>query len=366
MQNLLEKLTKKFKENKLKMASLAMASALTMSTVSLTSCKNTNENNSNSNINNSQEYPDNSSSSSNNENSSSGNNGGGSVDYSQFSETFKNVLNSAEYNDWIYLDENTVLPDKKSLAYENPIFNALPYGFLEDEGFNIKKIKQGKLYSKADLYIKDNEDALYIELRAEIEASTNYLANYILKYPLTKQEVKEIKILFTSLGTSSKTTYHQAPFFVQELSYLKEPVVISKAYATKDALNAFENYADNKKFISSATNATFMGSTFMDDSVNFDAYNTFQIHKSLSNNYTDLPQGRMEIGQVSTYNLMATPVYIDGVIVYINTISSGFAILEEDEIKFKNSKEVVTYFSAENCYFKNIYNDKSLDKEFSK
>lgn len=362
MQNLLEKLTKKFKENKLKMASLAVAGTLTMAAGlgAFAGCKNNeNNHNSGSNTSTSQDYSDTNSSDTGNENSSSSG-GNGSVDYSQFSETFKNVLNSAEYNALIYSDENSVTSGAPK-SFSNAKYNAIPYGFLEDEGFDINKIKSNSLYSKSDMYLDNNN--LFIELRVEIKSSKSYLANYILKYELNEKELNEIQLLFSSIGgPNGKTTYYQAPFFVQELSYLKDPEIISLAYTTLETTDIFESYASKKQYISYSTTATFMGSTFTDSPL---TYQKYQIHTYLANEYSSKPIGTMKIGQISIYTFSGNPTPIDGVHVYQNTKSSAINILDEDKIKFENSIRTVTYLNSENSYFKDILKNNCLENEFN-
>lgn len=140
----------------------------------------------------------------------------------------------------------------------------------EDEGYNIADMKDNKLYVYASSYLINND--LFIELRAEIKTDfkfyynkySSYLTNYILKYNLTNQELKALHSDIYSLAGS--TTYLQAPFFIQELSYQKTPEVISKKYVTLDALATAQDKTNSRRFLGSNTHImTYLGENQIDD-----------------------------------------------------------------------------------------------------
>ena len=269
----------------------------------------------------------------------------GNPEYSKYSQILQNVLNDMYYTSLISVDQTWTGSEQESPSYKNPKYNAIPYGFLEEEGFNIEQIKNKQLSSKSDMYIIGND--LFIELRVETKASKNYFTNYVLKYSLTNQELHELDALFTNTG-SGKTTFYQAPFFVQELSYAKTPVIASKSYVSVDSINAFEDYADNKQFIAKSTTATYLNAEIIDNY----SFHTYQIHKRLLNNQS---KGTMQIGQIrflvpakgveSINNQNVTTLY---------NMSYSFDLLPEDKTNFENNLKTVTYYNCENASFEDI------------
>ena len=133
--------------------------------------------------------------------------------YSQIMDT---VLNDEYYTSLV---DNFTYEDNSS-AYYDPH----PYGFLEDEGYNIDDIKNGSLECYSTSYMKD--DGYYIRTMVENKASTDYYGCYIIKYDLTDQEKDELDMLF-------EDEYIQTPLYIQEISNQKSASVQSEAYISK-------------------------------------------------------------------------------------------------------------------------------------
>ena len=135
---------------------------------------------------------------------------------SEYSQIMDTVLNDEYYTSLV---DNFTYEDNSS-AYYDPH----PYGFLEDEGYNIDDIKNGTLKCYSTSYMKD--DGYYIRTMVENKASTDYYGCYIIKYDLTDQEKDELDMLF-------KEQYIQTPLYIQEISNQKSASVQSEAYISK-------------------------------------------------------------------------------------------------------------------------------------
>ena len=144
-------------------------------------------------------------------NNNGGNSGSQTPDYSKYSQILQNVLTDDYYTSIASIENSDTDYGKKRWSYNHPKALSIPYGFLEDEGLDIESIKSKYLPVKSCIYLIEND--LYIEVLAGIKSTTKfitdeniYYANYLLKYNLTNQELKEIKTLFTPLGIDFKTT----------------------------------------------------------------------------------------------------------------------------------------------------------------
>ncbi len=74
---------------------------------------------------------------------------------SQYSQILQNVLNSSYYDNLA----DGFIPG----VIHGNIFQPLPYGFLEDEGFDITALKNDSLHSYTYTFIKDGEpNSLYL------------------------------------------------------------------------------------------------------------------------------------------------------------------------------------------------------------
>jgi hypothetical protein len=300
-------------------------------------------------------------------NSSDSDNDSTNNKYANYSQILQNVLTDFYYYELISLNNSYYDTTKENLYWQNAKYNAIPYGFLEDEGVDIDKIKKNEVESYSDMFLDGNN--LVIELKIEnkvgYEFSTgvsSYFTNYILKYELTDQEIKEIKALFKSLSSGEKETYFQSAFFVQELSYLKTPTVISKAYATEKGLQTFEKHSDKENYFETNTiEATFMG---VENLYGGDIYfaNTFQIHPTMLSRY-DQSQGTMTVAQITVYSTGSGCATYDGLKIYNSSKPDAHFTTDEYLQNFENSKRCVTYLTCQNSYFRDIEAKESTLKE---
>lgn len=194
----------------------------------------------------------NSNSNNNNSNSNSNNNGNSNTDsngeqdkYAKYSETLKTVLTSDYYIDLIRNAKYSA--ESKDYSYETANkYQAIPYGFLEDEGFDIKAIKEDRLKCETEVFLLDGE--LYLTCRVENKASTDYYTHFVIKYNLTEQELKDLNLTHKeySDGNQWRSVSFQAPFFIQQLSLDKEATKLSENNITKDAEKMAEKHIANK------------------------------------------------------------------------------------------------------------------------
>ena len=118
---------------------------------------------------------------------------------------------------------------------DSQLYDPIPYGFLEDNGYNIETIKNNTLECDSVAYIKEGENRnLYIATRVENEGDTPYYTCYTLRYSLSDDELNDLNMLH-------RNGYFEAPLFIQELSYQKTATVISEASVTIDTFNNILN-----------------------------------------------------------------------------------------------------------------------------
>ena len=288
----------------------------------------------------------------------SGNNNGGSQNpnYSKYSQTLQNVLTDSYYT--------TIIGDAKSTdddyVYNHPRYQPIPYGFLEDEGFDISKFKTKQLSCTSELYSIGND--LYIELKAEIAASTNYIANYVLKYSLTEQEMSELNKLFSSLyySTYQYATYFQAPFFVQELSYSKDPEVQSVGYTTAECNNSSVEFFNAREMIGTSHMATYLKSEYVDNSQT--VYHYYIVRPKVSESKCN-----SKMGIVKMHVNGHCEIVVNNRVVQNNSdLKLSGKLTAENRTNFNNSIQSITSYTSRNHYFKDHNNQNALESVFGK
>lgn len=281
-----------------------------------------------------------------------GNSGSQTPDYSKFSQILQNVLTDSLYFNLI----NSTSVN----TYNNPVYQPIPYGFLEDEGFDIVQIKRKNLKCTSELFSIEND--LYVELKAEIEASTNYMANYILKYTLTQQEMNEMKNLFTEISISSfeEGTYYQAPFFVQELSYLRDPEVLSVSYATDICNEGANEFFDKKEMIGGSHISTYIKREPVENSQTIYYYYLVRPKTAYSKYSSKVGVVKMfVIGDASfTHNNRTILNYQD--------LRTSGKLKTEDRENFNNNIYNIISYTTRNHYFIDITKKNALENVFGK
>jgi len=275
-------------------------------------------------------------------------NGGSTTEnnkYSKYSQILRNVMEDTDgyYSNLISFAESA----SYDYAHNNPKYQTIPYGFLEDKNYDINKIKNKELYSCSELYSIDND--LFVELKVEVAASTNYLDCYLLKYTLTDQELSELKKLFTEqYSNPGMKTFYQAPFFIQELSYVKNAEVISLSHTTKTTDDGAIGNCDRRELLASGHNVLYLGSTYLNDPDI--AYHTYQIKVK-----TFPASCNTELYTLVLATSTHGGLNINGVQVhdYINFSKNGTLTTENRE-KFESSKIDVTAYTTRSHLFTDI------------
>ncbi len=154
------------------------------------------------------------------------------IDLNQYSPTLQKVLTDEYYKQLRGGFE------KEGNKGDYNQYQAIPYGSLKSLGYSnsdVNNILNDTYSAQSFVYIKDND--LYIALNAEQKpGSEKYYGSFLLKYELTEQELYELKMLHKDYAKNT-TTLAEAPLFIQALSQLKTPEVLSSAYITQDALD---------------------------------------------------------------------------------------------------------------------------------
>ncbi len=366
--NLLTKLVEKIKnikdETKKRIMATVLAGGIALSGLGMTGCTSCNPNPNDPNTPITNPGDDNGETQTPGNNGGSQNGGSSQNDYSKYSQILQNVLTDPYYYNLEFIHEI----DGSEATYNKQKYMAIPYGFLEDEGFDVKKFKDEKLHATSQVYTINND--LFIELRAEIDAgkkvwdtATTYLANYILKYTLTEQEMKEILALYKHMYILhfEKTTYLQAPLFVQELSYLKTPEILSKAYITREALYKTQSYCNDKNFVTNLNAMTYVESKYIPS--DFPEYETTFITHSYN---LDAVKSNHDIYVLKFTTLSTGPsdtgcVMVDGNQIYINRTATALTLTKENKEIALASAKTGKFLDCSYCYFKNV-KDTSIDE----
>lgn len=106
------------------------------------------------------------------------------IDYSKHSELFRQLLENREYQD-IMCSSN----------FDTTIYSH-PFAFLESRGHDVSSIISGEIKCKTFMFVSDTiPDYLYIATCVADPGNT-YYTEYLVRYHLTEQEMKDFKSLF--------------------------------------------------------------------------------------------------------------------------------------------------------------------------
>lgn len=275
--------------------------------------------------------------------------------YKNYSQILQTVLTNETYVRLTNLS-SVYTSNNLPFSYRNNLYSPIPYGFLEEEGYDLKQLKENHLACQQDLFIVDND--LYIALRVQHQDYSEFLTNYLLKYNLSAQEMKELNSLFTNITAANKTTFVQAPLFVQELSYQKNPEVISETYITKDALNAVEEHLNSKAYVSNMTTATYIKTEF---GVNSDdsrvVYHTFLIQNSAQNTiYVTRVKNNFTVAEIKFASLGNFFENINGKSVFVSAKKNAYHLNNEGKAILNETRRTVTTISCHESLYVNINN----------
>ena len=165
----------------------------------------------------------------------------------EYSQILQNVLTDNYYNGLI--QEAEIYKKNNDFSYiHSNAYNAIPYGFLEDEGFDVEAIKNDNLKCETEAFILNDEpNSLYLTCRVENKASTDYYTHFVLKYNLTENELKDLKLVYKDIAQGQGVSF-QAPFFIQELSQVKDTVKLTEMNITKESEKELEQSIAENNF----------------------------------------------------------------------------------------------------------------------
>lgn len=233
-------------------------------------------------------------------------------------------------------------------------FDPHPYGFLDDEGYDIAKIKNGTLECLSNSYLAN--DGYYIQTMVEHKNSTaDYYGCYILKYSLSDTEKAELDDMFTD-------GYIQAPLYIQEISNQKTAEVVSEAYISKTAYaNIFTAVTNNKKTyqLLGTSNIDFM---FLNRTAD-DLGQHYDIQVYVRNAATTLRTHNGKVGQIRYSSTSSDKVEtLNGNLVLINN-PERWNVSDTNQNSYENSIRNVTSY---NCQSVNLSKYSALENNSEK
>lgn len=266
--------------------------------------------------------------------------------FSGYSQTLKNIFTDDYYQSLAW--------DIQSGASSEKIakFDTIPYGFLQDKGYNIKDIKSNNKVISVVYIKKDEPNQLYVDCKVEHKSSENYYACYLLKYELSDQEKKELNMLFKPAKKDNRgeeVIYVQASFYVQELSYLKTPTLLNTSYISCDSFDKIQKDLKNNY----KSNKTFTILDFKSNDSNIMHYVTIALLSNPSNNnYGDL----FDYQEIECLRIGKSPIVnIDNNSIYkADTIGSLDKIINE-------KTNYISFYSGSKSYENMLKNSKYED-----
>ena len=275
---------------------------------------------------------------------------GDSIDISEYSEILKTILTSDYYNNLIKDGKIAQTTGNHSCRTSNK-FQAIPYGFLEDEGYDIDAIKNDELKCETDIFVLDGE--LYIACRVENKANIDYYTHYVIKYSLTEKELSDLNLTHQQLsegGNTTRTVSFQAPFFIQELSMQKNATILSKAHITKDSEKQMEinlqNKLNNNSRVDLSDFSNTISVTYLKDipetvSSTFLFFNkSSQSSKAIQNKF---------IAIITVTANTHTLKDVNGVKVYNGDVPTY--VLKTSAEEYANSKRTATFYNTDTSSF---------------
>ena len=287
---------------------------------------------------------------------------GEKVNVSEYSQILQNVLTDSYYNNLISSAQSRAAGGDYNYEIENK-YESIPYGFLEDQGYDVEKIKNNELACETDVFVIDND--LYIACRVETKSAMDYFTHYVIRYELTKQELSDLNLTHKEIsdgGNLCRTVSYQAPFFIQELSLVKNAEVLSVNYLTKSREESAEERVESvgKKYPEidmsayGSVNAVSLKrwvETELSDKVISNQYLFY------NNAYQSSPVKQIKkiATVIFTGQLGGDPAVVDGHI--INGGNQSDMILEQYRNEVANSQVTATFYNTYNSDLINMLDE---------
>lgn len=184
-----------------------------------------------------------------------------------FSQLTIDMLNDEYYQNLI--EERKANPNSTSSN-----FQPIPYGFIENEGYD------NSASPTTQLIYTDNQNSndLYINMCFRYPMTTPYYVFTTIKYTLTNEQMADYKYL-------SENNYFESALFIQNLSYKKEAEVIDNekiAVYTKSGIDRYLSNSDelNLNVDGNQSNIEYQG--FNDGQLYFNIY-SYDLDKTSDN-----------------------------------------------------------------------------------
>ena len=219
------------------------------------------------------------------------------------------------------------------------LYDPIPYGFLEDRGYNISDIKNDVLEADSVAYTKEDEpNNLYVATRVETKGEIPYYTCYTLRYSLSDGEMEDVDYLHRNRAIES-------PLFIQELSYQKNPTIVSESSIKIDAydrmLDLFLSIDDLSSDLFGTQNLTL-------DFVSFSKEDN-SLLINVRNNHFNSFISEAEIRTADLIPALGGKIESVGNKIYI---APHLVTFETNETKqnYTNNFTPVTYYDTQNIY----------------
>ncbi len=176
----------------------------------------------------------------NNQNNTTNSNGNqtqhGTTNYSQYSKLLQDVLNNPEYDE-LYRQYESGEMFENCEFFDSGVnqLEAIPYDFLAAKDEDVESIKIRAVRANSMLYtLEDEKNYIYdkLDLTYKVEGGENYINQYLLKYKISEQELKDLTMLYEG-------DYYQGPIMFQYLASQREPEVVAEFSIYEDTYKSF-------------------------------------------------------------------------------------------------------------------------------
>ncbi len=151
---------------------------------------------------------------------------------SKYSALLNSVINDKYYN--------ALISNADRFNVDQPVYDPHPYAFLEDQGIDVDKIKNGEYEAYTMSFVFDDKpNELNIHTRVLI--NDEYYESFLITYKLSKQEMEE----YQKLHGHSYNDYSKYAFFLNDkISETKQPINIEQTQLTKKTQEDFTKYVN--------------------------------------------------------------------------------------------------------------------------
>lgn len=158
----------------------------------------------------------------------------------KYSELLEEVLTDPYYTQCISKAMNN--PEYRQSA----AFDSHPYAFLESQGYDVNAIMNGEQECRTVTYVLNEEPTnLYMYVKVTVG---NAYESYLLKYELTKQEMKDYQTMHKFMIDGIYHCHSRAPFMNDKISELKTPEIVGTSIIKKSVMDKeVEDYPKHLK-----------------------------------------------------------------------------------------------------------------------